>query len=98
MQQIEEKEQLSLDPNLWDDPKKAEALLRELKSHKNWVNKYNKIQEVVDDAEVLLEFQKMGEASEEEVDALYDMATLRLPSILKEIDDITKLTFYSLYK
>lgn len=60
-----------MNPNLWDDPPKAEALLKELKSHKNWVDKYNKIQEVVDDAEVLLEFQKMGEASEEEVNARY---------------------------
>ena len=48
-----------MDPNLWDDPQKAEVLLRELKSHKNWVAKYDKIKEVVDDAEVLLEFQKM---------------------------------------
>ena len=63
-----------MDPNLWDDPSKAEVLLRELKSHKNWVAKYEKIKEVVDDAEVLLEFQKMGEASEEEVDARYAQA------------------------
>ena len=63
-----------MNPNLWDDPSKAEILLRELKSHKNWVAKYEKIKEVVDDAEVLLEFQKMGEATEEEVDARYAQA------------------------
>jgi len=63
-----------MNPNLWDDPSKAELLLRELKSHKTWVAKYEKIKEVVDDAEVLLEFQKMGEASEEEVNARYDQA------------------------
>lgn len=63
-----------MDPNLWDNPSKAEVLLKELKLHKNWVAKYEKIKEVVDDAEVLLEFQKMGEASEEEVDARYNQA------------------------
>lgn len=74
LSEIEEKEQLSLDPDLWSDPKKAEVLLKELKSHKNWVEKYNKIKEIVDDAEVLLEFQKMGEATEEEVNKRYNEA------------------------
>ncbi len=63
-----------MDPNLWDNPKKAEVLLKELKLHKNWVAKFNKIKEVVDDAEVLLEFQKMDEVTEEEVDAKYNEA------------------------
>ena len=63
-----------MNPNLWDDPPKAEALLRELKTHKNWVKQFNDVKEVVDDAEVLLEFQKMGEASEEEVNARYEDA------------------------
>ena len=74
LSEIEEKEQLSLDPDLWNDPKKAEVLLKELKSHKNWVEKYNKIKEIVDDAEVLLEFQKMGEATEDEVNKRYSEA------------------------
>ncbi|MEM9546304.1 MAG: peptide chain release factor 2 [Bacteroidota bacterium] len=72
--EIEEKEQLSMDPTLWDDPPKAEKLLKELKTHKKWVEKFNTIKEVVDDVEVLLEFQKMGEATEDEVDGRYKKA------------------------
>lgn len=63
-----------MDPTLWDDPPKAEKLLKELKTHKKWVEKFNTIKEVVDDVEVLLEFQKMGEATEDEVDGRYKKA------------------------
>ncbi len=81
LQQIEEKENLSLDPNLWDDPKKAEQLLKELKLHKNWVAKYNAIKELVDEVEVLEEFRQAGEGTEEEVDHKYLIA-------LEKIEDI----------
>ncbi|MBK7873803.1 MAG: peptide chain release factor 2 [Saprospiraceae bacterium] len=69
--QIEEKEQLSLNPDFWNDPKNAQSVLKEIKSHKNWVRQYNQVAQHVDDAEVLLEFFKEGEVSEEEVDAKY---------------------------
>ncbi|AEE48259.1 peptide chain release factor 2 [Haliscomenobacter hydrossis] len=69
--QIEEQEQLSLDPTFWNDPKRAETILKELKSHKNWVAQYKAAEAEVDDAEVLLEFNKEGEATEEEVDQKY---------------------------
>jgi peptide chain release factor 2 len=65
---------LAADPALWSDSEKAENLLKELKTHKMWVAKYNDIKRVVDDAEILLEFQKEGEATEAEVEAKYDEA------------------------
>lgn len=69
--QIEEKEQLTLNPNFWDDPKEAQSVLKDLKSHKNWVEQYKQVARQVEDAEVLLEFFKEGEVSEEEVDTKY---------------------------
>ncbi len=45
--------------------------MKTIKSHKNWVSQYREVEAVIDDAEVLLEFQKEGEASEEEVDEKY---------------------------
>jgi peptide chain release factor 2 len=79
--EIEEKEQISMDPNFWNDPKKAEAVMKGLKLHKNWVNAYKKVGDLVDDAEVLYEFSKEDEASEEEVEAKYQEA-------LKEVEDL----------
>jgi len=43
-------------------------LLKELKSNKKWVENFNKIQTELDDLEVLYDFQKEGEATEEQVD------------------------------
>ncbi|MEL6140585.1 MAG: peptide chain release factor 2 [Bacteroidota bacterium] len=69
--QIEDLEQQSLDPNFWNHPKKAEGILKELKSHKNWVAKYTSVAEKVEDLEILNEFLKEGEGSEEELEAKY---------------------------
>lgn len=74
MLEIEEKEQLTLDPNFWNNPEYAESTLKTLKSHKNWVEQYNAVVLQTDEAEVLLEFQKEGEASEAEVDEQYKIA------------------------
>ncbi len=74
MIEIEEKEQLTGDPNFWDDPTKAQSILKTIKSNKKWVEQYTTVETAVGDAEVLLEFQKAGEASEEEVDAQYEKA------------------------
>ncbi len=79
--QIEDKEQLTLNPGFWDDPKEAQNVLKVLKSHKNWVAQYNTVARHVEDTEVLLEFQKEGEVSEEEVDQKYAEA-------LAAVDDL----------
>lgn len=72
--QIEEQEQLTLDPNFWNDPERAQTILKTLKSHKNWVKSYDKIKTLVEDVEVLDEFYQMEEATEEEVNAKHDEA------------------------
>lgn len=46
-------------------------MLREIKSHKSWVETYRSVEVLVEDAEVLFEFQKEGDATEAEVDAKY---------------------------
>lgn len=65
--QIVEKEQISLDPAFWSDPKKAEIVMKEIKVHKGWVGKYEKVTTVLEELEILSEFQKEGEATEAEV-------------------------------
>ena len=70
--QIEEKEQISLDPNFWNDPKKAEVVMKEIKVHKGWVGKYERVAEALEELEILNEFQKEGEATVEEVTVQYE--------------------------
>ncbi|MBK8632860.1 MAG: peptide chain release factor 2 [Saprospiraceae bacterium] len=79
--QIEEKEQLASDPTLWSNPEKAEALLKELKDHKNWVAKYNELKDIVDEIDILSEYQKAGEPTEDEIEQRYQ-------DILAKFEDI----------
>lgn len=75
---IEDKEALSLDPNFWDDPKRAESILKEIKLHKFWVEMYESTEQIVEDTAVLYEFYKEGESTEEEVEAAYQEAVAQI--------------------
>lgn len=71
---VDELQDQTLDPNFWNDSKRAESIMRDLKLHKSWIEKYEVLLEMVEDVEVLYEFQKMGESSEEEVQSKYEHA------------------------
>jgi len=70
-----------LDPNFWNDPKKAEAHLKQTKSKKAWTNAYQSIETAVEDLAVLHEFQEIGEATVEEVENQYE-------SVLEELENL----------
>ena len=58
--QVAEKQQQTLAPGFWDDPKAAEAFLKEANSVKFWVNAYDAIASKLEDLEVLLELDPEG--------------------------------------
>jgi len=78
---IEEEEIKTHDPNFWDEPKKAEALLKVINSKKYWTQTFDKIIAQKDDLEVLFEFYKEGEATEAEVDSLYKKTVTELEDL-----------------
>jgi peptide chain release factor 2 len=45
--------------------------MKEIKSNKYWIDRFEKAEEAVDDLDVLFEFQKEGEATVEEVESKY---------------------------
>jgi peptide chain release factor 2 len=57
---------------LWNDPKKAEELMKGIAQLKNWTTDFEKINSALDDLVVLYDFFKEGEASEEDVDNQYN--------------------------
>ena len=81
MIKIEDLEQKTLDPTFWNDPKAAESTLKTLKSHKNWIAEFREVATVVDDAELLLDFQKEGAATEGEVDDKYHEALVAVDDL-----------------
>lgn len=62
----------TIDPNFWNDPKRAESIQRKIGSNKKWVDEYDRLARELDDLEGLFEFQKEGMATEEEVDAQFN--------------------------
>ncbi len=68
--QLGEEELKSHDPDFWNDPKAAELQMKKIRGLKAWVNEFDALNEIYGDLEVLYEFIKEGEGSEEELDAL----------------------------
>ncbi len=82
--EIEEDELKTQDPNFWDDPKKAEILLKKIKDKKRWVERWSEANEANDDLDVLFEFYNLGEIEEHEVEQKYN-------EIISKIDDLELL-------
>ena len=70
--EIEEDEEKTQAPDFWNDPKKAELLLKKIKSTKNWTDTYARAEEAFNDLKVLEDFFHEGEATRQEMDEQYD--------------------------
>lgn len=68
-------------PNFWENPEKAEELLRELKTLKKWIAGYNDAEEAVEDVEVLYEFFKEGEGNEDDLEEKFSFASEKLDDL-----------------
>jgi peptide chain release factor 2 len=79
--QIEEEEKLTHEPGFWDDPKKAEGVLKSIRDKKEWTLSYDRTRIHFDDLMVIYEFFEAGESTEGELDNQY-------ATCLKAIDDL----------
>lgn len=79
--QIEMDERQTADPNFWSDSARAESIMKQLKLNKAWVNQIDSITEQIDDLEILDEFFRAGEGSEDDVEDAYQ-------AIVSQIDKI----------
>lgn len=70
-ERLKEEELKTQDPQFWDDPKKAESQMKIIRGLKFWVERFNQLNASFDDLQVLLEFQKEGEASPQEIESQY---------------------------
>lgn len=92
--QIEyEEEQLRTQaPDFWDDPKRAEAQMKEVKGIEKWLKDYKEVSTLTDELSLAVDFFKDEIVSEEEVDALYNKAVkaieaLELRNMLRQEED-----------
>lgn len=68
--ELKEEELKTQDPEFWNDAKKAEAKMKDIRKLKFWVEAFDKLTAKLGDLEVTLEFFKEEMATEEEVDAI----------------------------
>ena len=59
--EISNEEEKTVNPDFWNDPKEAEALMKSLRFKKKWVEDYNKSVSLDEDLQVLYDFYKEGE-------------------------------------
>ncbi|MDA0794458.1 MAG: peptide chain release factor 2 [Bacteroidetes bacterium] len=79
--EILNQEEKTLAPNFWEDPKKAELQMKQLRELKKWVSDYNFIKQGIEDLEVLMEFEKSGDTEANEV-------TAHFQNILERLEDV----------
>ena len=89
---IKEEELITQDPEFWNDPKKAELVLKGIKQKKFWVNTYDNLKMSLEDTEVLFDFFKEGEVTEEEVNQQFEsmiekLEELELKNMLSSEED-----------
>ena len=68
-------------PNFWNEPQKAEAKMKQLRSLKKWVNDYNKVKTQFEDLEVLYDFFKAGDVEASELEEQHEALLALLEDI-----------------
>ncbi|MEA3448436.1 MAG: peptide chain release factor 2 [Bacteroidota bacterium] len=92
LDKIETLEKESQAPDFWDDPDKAQQLLKQISYEKSWVNAYNHVKTKLGDLEVLLDFADDDDVSEDELNAahkdfLQAIEDLELRNMLRNKED-----------
>ncbi|MBT8317763.1 MAG: peptide chain release factor 2 [Lutibacter sp.] len=79
--EISNEEEQTANPNFWNNPKNAELVMKALRSKKKWVEDFNTISTNYDEISILLEFYENGEASEDEIENLYNKTLILIENL-----------------
>ena len=85
---LEIEENKTLKPDFWDDSSRAQIVLKKIKFLKNWIDNITKSSENISDLEILFEFNKNDECSDEELLNQYNSSE----EFLKELEFKTMLS------
>ncbi|CAI8175695.1 MAG: Peptide chain release factor RF2 [Polaribacter sp. SA4-10] len=79
--EITNEEEKITNPDFWNDPKKAELVMKDLRFKKKWVEDYKKVISLNEDVNVLYDFFKEGEVDENEVIEQFEKTSVFLEDI-----------------
>ncbi|MEO9806634.1 MAG: peptide chain release factor 2 [Reichenbachiella sp.] len=71
VKEVEEEESITTQADFWNDPKQAEAMLKQIKAKKIWTDGFAKVNGMYEDLETLYEFYEADEVDMSEVDTEY---------------------------
>ncbi len=71
MIEITNEEEKTFAPDFWNNAKEAEIIIRNLRSKKKWVEDYDKGVELSEELQIMMDFFKEGDVTEEEVEEQY---------------------------
>ena len=71
MIEITNEEEKTFAPDFWNNAKEAEIVVKNLRSKKKWVEDYEKANALAEELQIIYEFFKEGDATEEELDNHY---------------------------
>ncbi|CAM1340853.1 Peptide chain release factor 2 [Tenacibaculum amylolyticum] len=79
--EISNEEEKTANPDFWNNPKEAEALMKSLRFKKKWVDDYNEILSLSEDLNVLYDFYKEGDVEEDEITEQFEKTSSFLEDI-----------------
>ena len=79
--EIAEEEKRTQDPEFWNNSKEAELVMKRLRTLKSWTQSFDACLSAVDDAQVLFEFMKAGEAEDSEAQEAFDAAAVAVEEL-----------------
>lgn len=79
-------------PGFWDDAANAQLFMQSLNAKKRWVEEYREAETLISDLQVLIEFEREGEVSQQELDehalkSLEHMEKMEFRNMLSEEGD-----------
>ncbi|MCA0349113.1 MAG: peptide chain release factor 2 [Bacteroidetes bacterium] len=79
--EIANEEEKTYAPDFWNNAKEAEIIVKNLRSKKQWVEDFEKANNLLEELQITYEFVKEGDASEEELDSLYETTNTFIENI-----------------
>jgi peptide chain release factor 2 len=79
--EITNEEEKTFAPDFWNNAKEAEIVVKNLRTKKKWVEDYEKANALAEELQIIYEFYKEGDATEEELDNQYALIASHIENL-----------------
>ncbi|MCW4469916.1 peptide chain release factor 2 [Flavobacterium sp. MFBS3-15] len=79
--EITNEEEKTFAPDFWNNAKEAEIIVKNIRSKKKWVEDYEKGNNMAEELQIIYEFVKEGDATEQELDDQYKLTLAHIENL-----------------